>query len=116
VIRVLVVDDSAFVRQAMVRMLASAPDIEVVTAATRTTTPVTPTKKRSASTAHDGSDPEKETTIPTSGARFQTVPRALATPSGPRSRPVASDRTRRSSMSRSTSSNGSRHRSACSPA
>lgn len=29
-IRVLVVDDSAFVRQAMVRMLASAPDIEVV--------------------------------------------------------------------------------------
>jgi two-component system chemotaxis response regulator CheB len=30
VIRVLIVDDSAFVRQAMVRMLASAPDIEVV--------------------------------------------------------------------------------------
>jgi len=30
VIRVLVVDDSAFVRQALVRMLASAPDIEVV--------------------------------------------------------------------------------------
>jgi two-component system chemotaxis response regulator CheB len=30
VIRVLVVDDSAFVRQAMVRMLSSAPDIEVV--------------------------------------------------------------------------------------
>ncbi len=29
-IRVLVVDDSAFVRQAMVRMLSSAPDIEVV--------------------------------------------------------------------------------------
>lgn len=29
-IRVLVVDDSAFVRQALVRMLASAPDIEVV--------------------------------------------------------------------------------------
>jgi two-component system chemotaxis response regulator CheB len=30
VIRVLIVDDSAFVRQAMVRMLGSAPDIEVV--------------------------------------------------------------------------------------
>jgi len=30
VIRVLVVDDSAFVRQALVRMLSSAPDIEVV--------------------------------------------------------------------------------------
>ena len=29
-IRVLIVDDSAFVRQALVRMLSSAPDIEVV--------------------------------------------------------------------------------------
>ena len=29
-IRVLIVDDSAFVRQALTRMLGSAPDIEVV--------------------------------------------------------------------------------------
>ena len=29
-IRVLVVDDSAFVRQALVRMLGGAPDIEIV--------------------------------------------------------------------------------------